>query len=277
MATTKKQSETIKNQLANKTNGQAVQNQQPAQAVTLKHLLNDPTIKNKFEQMLRDRAPQFISSIINLYNSEGALKKCNPMTVISSAMVAATLDLPVDKNLGYAWIIPYGNQAQFQLGYKGYIQLALRTAQYRYINVTPIYEGELVSWNRLTEEFVIDFDKKESETIIGYAAYFELLNGFRKTVYWTKAEVEAHKNKFSKSDFGWKRDWDAMAMKTVVRNMLSKWGILSVQMQKAFSEEVEEGTDRKEIHDDENSMNVIDIDDLPLMEEQTQGEVVNEQ
>ncbi|KIG19670.1 recombinase RecT, partial [Clostridium tetani] len=135
----------------------------------------------------------------------------------------------------YAWVVPYGNKAQFQLGYKGYVQLALRTGQYKSINVIEIHEGELIDWNPLTEELKIDFSKKESDAVIGYAGYFELLNGFKKSTYWTKEQITKHKNKFSKSDFGWKKDFDAMARKTVLRNMLSKWGILSIEMQNAYT------------------------------------------
>ncbi|BCB04791.1 hypothetical protein KH172YL63_29240 [Bacillus sp. KH172YL63] len=98
----------------------------------------------------------------------------------------------------------------------------------------------MIKWNPLTEEIDIDFEQRESEAVIGYAAYFELLNGFRKTVYWTREHVEKHRKKFSKSDFGWKNDWDAMAMKTVLKNLLSKWGILSVEMQKAVIEDNED-------------------------------------
>lgn len=181
------------------------------------------------------------------------------MSVISSAMVAATLDLPVDKNLGYAWIVPYGGRAQFQLGYKGYIQLALRTGQYKFINCIPVHEGELQKWNPLTEEIEIDFEKRESDAVIGYAAYFELLNGFRKTVYWTKAQVEKHKKKFSKSDFGWKNDWDAMALKTVLKAILSKWGILSVEMQKAVIED-DEARERIDITDEMSEPEIIDAE-----------------
>jgi recombination protein RecT len=227
--------QSLKTQLANK-NGQAPS----TQGTTMKGLLASPSVIKRFEEVLGKRATQFTASILSLYNNEKMLQKAEPMSVISSAMIAATLDLPVDKNLGYAWIVPYGGKAQFQLGYKGYIQLALRTGQYRYINVTPIHEGELIKWNPLTEEIDIDFEQRESEAVIGYAAYFELLNGFRKTVYWTRDQVEKHRKKFSKSDFGWKNDWDAMAMKTVLKNLLSKWGILSVEMQKAVIEDNED-------------------------------------
>jgi recombination protein RecT len=232
--------QSLKTQLANK-NGQTPS----TQGTTMKSLLASPTVIKRFEEVLGKRATQFTASILSLYNSEKMLQKAEPMSVISSAMIAATLDLPVDKNLGYAWIVPYGGKAQFQLGYKGYIQLALRTGQYRFINVTPIHEGELIKWNPLTEVIDIDFEKRESEAVIGYAAYFELLNGFRKTVYWTKEQVEKHRKKFSKSDFGWKNDWDAMAMKTVLKNLLSKWGILSVEMQKAVMED----NDDREVKD----------------------------
>ncbi|WP_088005629.1 recombinase RecT [Indiicoccus explosivorum] len=221
----------VKSQIANRQNGQAPS----TQGTTMKGLLASPAVIKRFEEVLGKRAMQFTASILSLYNSEKMLQKSEPMSVISSAMIAATLDLPIDKNLGYAWIVPYGGKAQFQLGYKGYIQLALRTGQYRKINVTEIYEGEFISWNRMTEELELEFESKASDKVVGYVGYFELINGFKKTVYWTKSDVEKHKKKFSKSDFGWKNDWDAMAKKTVIRNMLNKWGILSVEMQKAFT------------------------------------------
>lgn len=205
---------------------------------TVKNLLDSAAMKKRFEQVLDKRAPQYMSSIVNLVNGDTNLQKCEGLSVIASCMVAATLDLPVDKNLGYAWVVPYGNKAQFQMGYKGYIQLALRTGQYKAINVIEVHEGELQGFNPLTEELEIDFSKKESDVIIGYAGYFKLVNGFEKTVYWTKEQIEAHKRKFSKSNFGWSKDFDAMAKKTVLRNMLSKWGILSIDMQNAYAADV---------------------------------------
>ncbi|MED1761530.1 recombinase RecT [Bacillus subtilis] len=244
-----------------KSNIQKKKNSAPAQqqGTTMKGLLSSPAVMNRFEEVLGKRASQFTASILSLYNGEKMLQKAEPMSVISSAMVAATLDLPVDKNLGYAWIVPYGGRAQFQLGYKGYIQLALRTGQYKFINCIPVHEGELQKWNPLTEEIEIDFEKRESDAVIGYAAYFELLNGFRKTVYWTKAQVEKHKKKFSKSDFGWKNDWDAMALKTVLKAILSKWGILSVEMQKAVIED-DEARERIDITDEMSEPEIIDAE-----------------
>lgn len=200
--------------------------------LTIAKLLEEPGIKRRFEETLDKKAPQFMSSIINLVKNTG-LKKADPMSVLSSAMIAATLDLPVDHNLGFAWIIPYKDQAQFILGYKGYIQLALRTGQYKNINAIPVYEGQLKKWNPLTEEIELEFEDQTSDVVIGYAATFELINGFRKTVYWSKDKVIKHKNKFSKSGYVWNQNFDAMALKTLLRNLLSKWGILSIDMQRA--------------------------------------------
>lgn len=225
----------LKNQLANKKEG----GQAPTIANSVKGLMDSPAVKKRFEEVLCERAPQYMSSIVNLVNSDTNLKKCEPMSVIASCMVAATMDLPVDKNLGYAWVVPYGTKAQFQMGYKGYIQLALRTGQYKAINVVEIREGELINWNPLSEEVDIDFTQRKSDKVIGYAGYFKLLNGFEKTVYWSKEEVEAHAKKFSKTysfkNGVWQTDFDSMAKKTVLRNLLSKWGILSIEMQKAYS------------------------------------------
>ena len=231
MATNTSLKEQLSTQKGNKTGATVTTNM-------LKSLMNSEEVKRRFTEVLKDKAPQYMSSIISLANSDTNLRDCDGMSIIASCMVAATLDLPVDRNLGYTWIVPYKDRATFQMGYKGYIQLALRSAQYRSINVIDVCEGELVSWNKLTEELVIDFDRKKSDAVIGYAGYFELLNGFKKVVYWTKGEIDKHRATFSKSPFGWENYYDAMAKKTVIRNMLSKWGILSVEMQQAFSSDI---------------------------------------
>jgi len=209
---------------------------------SVKQLMTQDLFKNKFEEVLGARAPQFIASMVNMVGNDRNLQGCDSVSVISSCLVAATLDLPIDKNLGYAWIVPYKDKgvkkAQFQMGYRGYVQLALRSGQYKSINVIDVHEGELVEWNPLTEELVIDFNKRISNKVIGYAAYFELLNGFKKSEYWDMNRITMHKNKFSKSDFGWKNDFDAMARKTVLRSLLSHWGILSIQMQNAVSNDM---------------------------------------
>lgn len=225
----------LKNQLAKK----ELVGQAPTIANSVKGLMDSPAVKKRFEEVLCERAPQYMSSIVNLVNSDTNLKKCEPMSVIASCMVAATMDLPVDKNLGYAWVVPYKDKDQFQIGYKGFIQLALRTGQYKAINVVEIREGELISWNPLSEEVEIDFTERKSNKVIGYAGYFKLLNGFEKTVYWSKEDMEAHAKKFSKTynfkNSVWQTDFDSMAKKTVIRNLLSKWGILSIEMQKAYT------------------------------------------
>jgi recombination protein RecT len=250
----------LKNKLAAKAQG----GNAPAAARpnNVKVMMEDEKIKKRFNEVLDKRAPQFMSSIINLVNSSPELSQADGMSVIQSAMVAAALDLPVDKNLGYMWIIARrDNQrggaffAAPQLGYKGYIQLALRTGQYRHINVIDVYEGELVSFNRLSEELTLDFDQRKSDAIIGYAAHFELLNGFKKTVYWTREQVLKHKQKFSKTDMVWKSDFDAMARKTVLKDMLSRWGILSIEMREAFKEDREE--DREEIGEGSEYFNEV--------------------
>ena len=248
----------LKNQLAKKGTGNSL-----SIGNTVKGLMENPSIKKRFEGVLKEKAPQYMSSIVNLVNSDTNLQKCDGMSVIASCMVAATMDLPVDKNLGYAWVVPYGSRAQFQMGYKGYIQLALRTGQYKAINVVEIREGELVSWNPLTEEIEVDFSKRESDAVIGYAGYFKLINGFEKTVFWTKEEVNNHANKFSKTvnskNSVWKSNFDAMAKKTVLRNLLSKWGILSIEMQKAYT--ADENLVNKEFMDDVENVqaNIEDI------------------
>lgn len=221
------------------------QQQQPTQALTTKNLFAKDEVRAKFQEMLGKRAPQFITSVLQIVASNALLANADPHSVYHSAAVAATLDLPLNNNLGFAYIVPYNQRqkdgtyrqvAQFQMGYKGFIQLAQRSGMYRTLSATPIYEGQLVEENPLTG-FVFDFTKKKSDTIIGYASYFELLNGFQKTLYSTVDQLKAHGMKYSqtyKKGFGlWKDDFDAMALKTVIKANLSKWGPLSVEMQKA--------------------------------------------
>jgi len=257
----------LKNQLANRT-GQASAPKQ----MTLKALLASPSIKQRLEETLKDRAPQFTTSLLSLYSNERMLQNCEAMSIVQSAMTAAALDLPVEKSLGYAYIVPYGTSATFLLGYKGIIQLALRSGQYRYINAIEIYEGELVKWDRLTEELAIDESRRASDVVIGYAASFELLNGFKKTVYWTKEQVIKHRDKYSKSKSKgpWVDNFDSMALKTVLRNMLSKWGILSVQMQQAFKEDEHmEQEPPKEIDPAEIVVDGVDTETGEIIDVQT--------
>lgn len=215
-------------------------NQQNALSrVPVKQLVKNAQVKNMIANVLHDREPQFATSIVSIVNSNRSLANVDQLSVIQSAMVAATLDLPIDQNLGYVWLVPYKGKAQAQIGYKGYIQLAQRSGQYKAMNAVAVHEGELTSWNPLTEEVVFDPMKKVSDTVIGYIGYFKLLNGFEKTVYWTKEQIEAHRQRFSKAggNSPWKSDFDAMAKKTVLKDLLTKWGPMSTQMAVAASKD----------------------------------------
>lgn len=152
------------------------------EAKTLKGMLEMPAYKNKFNEMLGKKATGFISSIIAVTNNNKYLAKANPATVIGAAAQAAMLDLPINQSLGFAYIVPYGNEAQFQLGYKGYIQLAQRSGQYVDIGAKTVYEGELEYENRLLDKF--KFGERTGDKVIGYLAYFRLTNGFEKCYSW---------------------------------------------------------------------------------------------
>jgi recombination protein RecT len=209
---------------------------QPVPAARLKFLLSEQSIKARFEDVLGKRAPAFLSSIVSATSANRALAECDPMSVISAAMIAASMDLPINPSLGFAHIVPYKGVAQFQIGYKGFIQLAMRSGQYKTINLTPVREGELKRWDRFTGEMVFDATAT-SDVVVGYLLYFKLLNGFEKYFYMTREEIMAHGKEYSasfKKGFGmWVDDFDAMALKTVAKLGLSKFGILSVEMQKA--------------------------------------------
>lgn len=226
-------------------------------------------VKSKFEELMGKRSTGFITSLLSVVSNNAYLKNASPESVYMAAMMAATLDLPINPNLGFAYIIPYGEQAQFQMGYKGFIQLALRSGQFKTISACPIYEGQLIEENPLTG-YVFDFKKKTAETIIGYAAYFSLINGFEKSDFWTVDEIKAHGKKFSKtfsSKAGvWEKDFDAMAMKTVLKLLLSKYAPLSVEMQKAVIADQSIINDSETLDvtyvDEGNDKNEISIDDL---------------
>ena len=200
-------------------------------------LIKTDSVKKRFEEMLGKRGPAFLSSVMSVVTNNSLLQKAHPQTILSAASIAASLDLPVVPSLGQAYIVPYKGSAQFQLGYKGLIQLAIRSQMYRKINVVPVCEGEIEKWDKFDERAT--FGEQRSEKIIGYYAYFELLNGFKKAVYWSKEKVTAHAKRFSKS-FGsgpWQTDFDKMAMKTVLMDMLRTWGPLSIEMQNAIEQD----------------------------------------
>ncbi|WP_195960908.1 recombinase RecT [Enterococcus casseliflavus] len=276
----------LKNQLAEK----STQVVDPSK-LGFKALMNTPAMKKKFTDILHEKSDSFMGSLMALVGGDNYLSQAEPMTIIASALKAATMDLPIDKNLGYAYVVPFNrsekvgnkwvkhNEAQFILGYKGYIQLAQRSGQYKALNALAIYDGQLIDWNPLTEEFTFDYKAKVSDEVIGYVGFFELLNGFKKTVYWTKQEIESHRIKNAKGydkeklSGAWVDNYDSMAIKTVLRNMLSKWGLLSVEMQSAIT------SDEKVFRVDENNdlIEETDLSDMePLNQDLKEAERVEE-
>lgn len=211
----------------------------------LKGVLANETMKRNFENILKENAGAFMASIIELYQSDNYLQKCDPNKVVLEALKAATLKLPINKALGFAYIIPYGTTPTFQLGYKGIIQLAQRTGQYKYINAGEVYEGESVSYNRITGMLEIS-GEAVSDTVIGYFAYFQLLNGFEKAMYWSVERVTSHAKKFSqaykagKKDSPWFTNFDAMAVKTVLKSIITKYGPMSVEFANAMAQDTDD-------------------------------------
>lgn len=201
-----------------------------------------PMVQEKLKELVGKNAPAFATSVLQIVNSNSMLVNADPQTIFSAACMAATLNLPINNNLGFAYIVPFKNnkenkiEAQFQLGYKGYIQLAQRSGQFSRIAATPVYNGQLISENPLLG-YEFDWSVKPSGEPIGYVAFFKLINGFTAELYMSKEEVMKHANKYSqtaKRGFGvWKDQFEAMALKTVLKLLLSKQAPLSIDMQKA--------------------------------------------
>lgn len=201
-----------------------------------------PMVQEKLKELVGKNAPAFATSVLQIVNSNSMLVNAEPQTIFSAACMAATLNLPINNNLGFAYIVPFKNnkenkiEAQFQLGYKGYIQLAQRSGQFSRIAATPVYNGQLISENPLLG-YEFDWSVKPSGEPIGYVAFFKLINGFTAELYMSKEEVMKHANKYSqtaKKGYGvWKDQFEAMALKTVLKLLLSKQAPLSIDMQKA--------------------------------------------
>lgn len=265
----------------------------------LKGVMNADSVQEQFKNALGKNSGTFVASIIDLYNGDTNLQQCEPKAVVMEALKAAILKLPINKALGYAFIIPFNNSVKddkgnwikkmvptFQMGYKGYIQLAMRTGQYRTINADVVYDGELRKVNKLTGEIAFD-GEKTSDKVIGYFCYFELLNGFSKTLYMTVEQMADHAKRYSKGlkkettvesllnlanlpvatdskVVGWMGNFHGMAVKTVIRNLLSKYGYLSVEMQQAIVNDTEgDTTDNRDnlIHENGNTQ-VFDVTDV---------------
>ena len=251
--------------MANTSMQRAVQNQAPEaranQSINtmLNSLLDGEKMRRRFDELLGKRTPQFLSSLVSMINDNKDLQEAfyqSPMSVIKSALQAATYDLPIDPSLGYAYIVPFNNsykdergmwqkkkQATFVIGYKGMTQLCLRTGAYSRIpDAVDVREGELISYDRLTGDAVFkwieDEDEREKLPIVGYAGYFRLANGAEKTIYMTTAQIRKHEERNRKGSGmgkGWREDFDAMARKTVIRRLCSKYALMSIEYQNAAS------------------------------------------
>jgi recombination protein RecT len=199
-------------------------------------ILQAPDVRKKFEDMLGKKAAGFISSVIAACSSNTALAHCDQMSIVNAAALAASMDLPINASLGFAYIVPYKGVGQFQIGWKGFIQLAQRTGLYHKIEITDVLEGQIIAHNRFTGDFV--FGPETSQKIVGFMLYFRLKNGFEKYFYMTKPECLAHGEKYSQSFSNeksrWKLDEDPMCRKTVAKMGLSKFGPLSIDLQRAI-------------------------------------------
>lgn len=228
--------------------------------------MGQPNVQENITNVLKDRAPQFTASVAALTSSNPLIAACNPKSVLSSCMIAASLDLPINQNLGFAYIIPYNvkvkelgidgkevvryeQQAQFQMGWKGFVQLAIRSKQYKTINTRDVREGELIEEDFLSGEIKFQWaENRATLPVIGYVGFFRLVSGFEKMLYMSMDELKKHGAKYSKSfakGYGqWADDFDAMAKKTVIKLLLSKYGIMTIDLGKAIQSDqavIEEG------------------------------------
>lgn len=274
-----------------------------------KSVINAPSVQAQFNNALGEHKDAFVASLIDLFTGDKSLQSCKPQMVIAEALRAATLRLPLNKALGFAYIVVYNNTVKnadgsfskvptptFIPGYKGYIQLAMRTGQYRTINADYVYEGELRKVNKLSGEIAFDGEKK-SDKIVGYFCYFELLNGFNKTFYVSVEDMAAYAKRYSPSisknttveqliakandgivskKVGWEGNFNDMALKTTIRRLLSKYGYLSVEMQNALSKDVEEQemASRNDILEENANKKTISIEAINVEEVDTEtGEI----
>lgn len=242
---------------------------------TFSQFMSSPVVVNKVNSVVGGKDGQrFITAIVSAVSNNPALSDCSQSSILSAAFLGESLKLSPSPQLGQYYMVPFnsktGKVAQFQLGYKGYIQLAIRSGQYKKLNVLAIKEGELIKYDPLNEEIEVrlidDELVRENAKTIGYYAMFEYTNGFRKTMYWSKEKMEAHALKYSKGYQAkkgytfWEKDFDAMAYKTMLRQLISKWGIMSIEMQTAMDGDMavinEDGT--KDYVDNDNGLDIVE-------------------
>lgn len=219
--------------------------------------LTQDAVKNQINRVVGGKnGDRFVSSLVSAVTANPALQECTNQSLLSAALLGQSLNLSPSPQLGQFYMVPFDNRkqgckvAQFQIGYKGYIQLAVRSGYYRRLNVLPIKEGELISYDPLNEEInlnlIEDEEQRENAPTIGYYASFEYLNGFRKAIYWSRAKMQAHAERYSKGYAPhkgytfWEKDFDSMACKTMLRQLISKWGIMSIDMQTALESDMAE-------------------------------------
>lgn len=256
------------------------------QRLGLTAYLTKDAVKDQISKVVGGKDGQrFISAIISAVNTNSTLQECTNQSIVSGALLGESLKLSPSPQLGHYYLVPFndkekGKVAQFQLGYKGYIQLAIRSGQYKKLNVMAIKEGELEYFDPLNEDIKVSlmvekWDEREAKPTIGYYAFFELVNGFRKAIYWSKAQMEAHALKYSQGyrkdkEKGWNytfwsKDFDGMAYKTMLRQLISKWGIMSIEMQTAFDGDMavinDDGT--KNYVETEDNIIVQDVEPIP--------------
>ena len=254
---------------------QAVAQQQP-KPVDLLKVIKAESVQQQFQNALGKHKDEFVASLIDLYTGDPQLQRCKPQAVVAEALRAATMRLALNKALGFAYIIVFNNSVKdpatgqwmkvptptFVPGYKGYIQLAMRTGQYRTINADMVYEGELRNVDKLSGTIAFDGEKK-SDKVVGYFCYFELLNGFSKVLYMSVEDMAKYALRYSpsfkgkekptfealvkqaqsgqvSSEVGWKGNFNDMALKTVIRRLLSKYGYLSIEMMNVIAKDDDE-------------------------------------
>ena len=208
-------------------------NTQPKFSVAIKSdayqkLIND-TLGDK------EVARRFVAEITTVVSQNSQLQKCEAGSILSAGLTAQTLNLPLAPTLGFSYVVPYGNKAQFQVGWKGLVQLAQRSGQFERLGVRPVHEGEYIGQDEFGDDLFKFSHEFDNNKVVGYYAYFKLLNGFKKTLYWTVEQCEKHGRKYSKSfDNLWKSSFDSMAEKTVLKLLLNRYAPLSIEMQKAI-------------------------------------------
>ncbi|MBR0103010.1 MAG: recombinase RecT [Selenomonadaceae bacterium] len=231
--------------------------------------LNNEGIKKKIAERLGKNAPAFTSALASVYSGNQQLQNCDGRSILGAAFLAATLNLSITPSLGQAYIVPFKGKAQFQVGARGYVQLAHRSGQYTRLHAGKVYEGELRGFNPLTGEPILG--EKTSDEVAGYVAYMRLVNGFEKTLYMTKSEIEAFAKKYSqsygKSYSPWSTNFDEMASKTVLKKLLRSWGVLSADLATALAGD-QSVVDRDTFTYNDNGNGVQNRDEVYLPEEQ---------